>query len=270
MEQSRLDAIRTWFDGYVQAFYDIDPEGLRNILLKVEHTHKVCQVMDLLAAGEGLSPENAPIAGAIALLHDVGRFPQYHRWRTFRDSDSDNHARLSVEVIREQQVLDGLDTNERLLIEEAVRFHNLLHLPEQVTSPTRLYMELIRDADKLDIWRVFLGECALPDEQRASAVNLGLPDLPGFSPACLTDLAEKRVVRLDECRVVNDIKLMLISWALELGFASSYRLLLERGYIPRLAATLHGPRDDVDLLLLEIMSEVERRALNHGVAETGS
>ena len=270
MEQSRLDAIRTWFDGYVQTFYDIDPEGLRNILLKVEHTHKVCQVMDLLAEGEKLSPEDARIAGSIALLHDVGRFPQYRRWRTFRDSDSDNHARMAVDVIREQGVLNGLNTRESLLIEEAVRFHNLFDLPEQVVSPTRLYMELIRDADKLDIWRVFLDECAMPEERRASAVYLGLPDLPGFSPACLTDLAAKRVVRLDECRVVNDIKLMLISWALELCFASSYRLLLERGYIPRLAATLHGPRDDVDLLLLEIMSEVERRAINHGVAETGS
>ncbi len=270
MEQSRLEAIRTWFDGYVQTFYDIDPEGLRNILLKVEHTRKVCQVMDSLAAGEGLPPEDASIAGAVALLHDVGRFPQYRRWRTFRDSDSDNHARLSVEVIREQSVLEGLGADERLLIEEAVRFHNLLQLPEQVTSPTRVYMELIRDADKLDIWRVFLDECALPEEQRASAVNLGLPDLAGFSPACLADLAEKRVVRLDECRSVNDIKLMLISWALELSFTSSYRSLLERGYIPRLAATLRGRRDEVDLMLLEIMAEVERRTVNHGAAETAS
>jgi hypothetical protein len=270
MEQYRLDAIRTWFDGYVQTFYNIDPDGLRNIMLKVEHTRKVCQVMDLLAAGEKLSPDEARMAGAIALLHDVGRFSQYRRWRTFRDSDSDNHARMAVEVIREQGVLNGISADERLLIEEAVRFHNLLDLPERVASPTRLHMELIRDADKLDIWRVFLDECCLPDEQRASAVYLGLPDVAEFSPACLADLAEMRVVRLDECRSVNDIKLMLISWALELGFVSSYRLLLERGYIPRLAASLHGRQDEVDLMLLEIMAEVERRAVNHGAAETNS
>lgn len=270
MEQSRLDAIRFWFDGYVQTFFDIDPDGLRNIKLKVEHTRKVCEVMEILSAGEGLLPEETRIAGAVALLHDAGRFPQYRRWRTFRDSDSDNHARMGVEVIREQGVLDGLDAHERLLIEEAVRFHNLLALPEQVASPTRLYMGLIRDADKLDIWRVFLDECALPMEQQASAVYLGLQDLAEFAPPCLASLTEMRVVRLDDCRSVNDIKLMLISWALELGFASSYRLLLERGYIPRLAASLHGRQDEVDLVLLEIMAEVERRAVNHGAADTNS
>jgi hypothetical protein len=270
MEQSRLEAIRLWFDGYVQTFFDIDPEGLRNIILKAEHTRKVCQIMDLLAAGEKLGPDDVRIAMATALLHDVGRFPQYRRWRTFRDSDSDNHARLGVDVIREQGVLNGLDAHERLLIEEAVRFHNLLVLPKQVASPNRLHMELIRDADKLDIWRVFLDECALPEEQRASAVYLGLPDLAEYSPLCLASLTEMQVVHLDDCRFVNDIKLMLISWALELGFATSYRILLERGYIPRLAASLNGRQDEVELLLLEIMAEVERRATNHGASVRNS
>lgn len=155
MDQSRLDALQHWFDSYVQAFCDTDPDGLRNIRLKVEHTRRVCGIMELLAAGEGLAPEEARIAAAVALLHDVGRFPQYRRWRTFRDSDSDNHARLSVEVMREERLLEGLPQAEALLIEEAVRFHNLLELPRGSESDT-LFARLIRDADKLDIWRVFL------------------------------------------------------------------------------------------------------------------
>lgn len=260
MEQPRLDAIRHWFDDYVQTFYDIDPDGLRNILLKVEHTHKVCEVMNLLTTGEGLSAETARIAAATALLHDVGRFPQYRRWRTFRDSDSDNHARLSVEVVREHRLLDGVPSEECLLIEEAVRFHNLLTVPEQVQSPTHLFIRLLRDADKLDIWRVFLDQHELHSSERASAATLGLPDLPEFTPACLAALTQKQVVRLEACNVLNDFKLMQISWAMELNFTTSYRLLLERGYVPRLAATLHGTRGEVDLALLEIMAESERRA----------
>jgi hypothetical protein len=264
MEQSLLDTIRQWFDGYVPQFYDIDPDGLRNIMLKVEHTRKVCEITDALAVGEGLSQGDARIAGAVALLHDVGRFAQYRRWRTFRDSDSDNHARLAIEVIREQGVLDGLQPEERLLIEEAVRFHNLLEPPGQVQSPTRLFILLIRDADKLDIWRVFLDLYTLPEEERASAACLGLPDLVGFTPSCLRALAQKRIVRLEECRSVNDFKLLQISWALDLNFSTSYRLLLERGYIPRLEASLLGGRDEVDRSVLEIMMEVERRAKSHG------
>ena len=260
MQQSRLDAIRQWFDGYVQTFNDIDPEGLKNILLKIEHTRKVCEVMDILAAGEGLQPDEARIAAVVALLHDVGRFPQYRKWRTFRDSDSDNHARLAVEVIREEKLLEGLPTEESLLIEEAVRFHNLLELPERVESPTMLFMRLIRDADKLDIWRVFLDQYALSADEQASAACLGLPDLPEFTPACVDALLGKKVVRLEQCRVLNDFKLLQVSWALDLGFATSYRLLLERNYIPHLAKTLTGQNDDVGHAVEEIMKEVMQRA----------
>ncbi|HEX9079456.1 MAG TPA: hypothetical protein VF795_07695, partial [Desulfuromonadaceae bacterium] len=117
---------------------------------------------------------------------------------------------------------------------------------------------------------VFLDLYALPEEERASAATLGLPDREDFSPACMAALAEKRVVRLEQCRVLNDFKLLQISWALDLSFASSYRLLLERGYIPRLAATLCGTRDEVELALLEIMTEAERRARHPGEPQVDS
>jgi hypothetical protein len=238
MQQVQLDELQQWFDSYVRTYNDIDEEGSRNIQLKVEHTRKVCEAMALLAAGEGLTPEESRIAAAVALLHDVGRFPQFRRWRTFRDSDSDNHARLGIEVIREQGVLDRLPATERLLIEEAVRFHNLRALPLRFRSPTPLFIRLVRDADKLDIWRVFLDYFRQPAGQRASAVTLGFPDLPGVSPACVRELAAGRVIRLEDVRVLNDFKLLQISWIYDLNFSSSYRLLRQRGHIAALAATI--------------------------------
>ena len=238
MEQTQLDALHNWFESYVQTFNDIDAEGFRNILLKVEHTRKVCRIMALLATGESLTAQEARLADAIALLHDVGRFPQFRRWRTFRDSDSDNHARLGIEVLREERVLNQLPRSERLIIEEAIRFHNLLALPLKFSSPTALYIRLIRDADKLDIWRVFLDYFRQPPEQRPSAVTLGFPDLPGVSPDCIRELAAGRVIRLEDVRVLNDFKLLQISWVYDLNFRSAYRLLQQRGCIQDLAATI--------------------------------
>jgi len=242
MEQAQLDGLHHWFDNYVQTYNDIDEEGFRNILLKVEHTGKVCEIMSFLAAGEGLSPEESRTAAAVALLHDVGRFPQFRRWRTFRDSDSDNHARLGIEVLREQDVLAGLPDAERLIVEEAVRFHNLLALPLRFRSPTSLFIRLIRDADKLDIWRVFLDYFRQSEDLRPSAVTLGFPDLPGVTQACVRELAAGRVIRLEDVRVLNDFKLLQISWVYDLNFRSSYDLLMQRGHIEALAATI--PLDD--------------------------
>ncbi len=238
MEQSRLDALHDWFDSYVQTYNDIDAEGYRNILLKVEHTRKVCEIMALLAEGEGLPPGQARIAEATALLHDVGRFPQFRRWRTFRDSDSDNHARLGIEVIRAQGLLADLPEEERTIIEEAVRFHNLLALPANHASPTDLYIRLIRDADKLDIWRVFFDYFRLPDNQRPSAVTLGFPDHPRITPACVGELSSGRIIDLKNVQVLNDFKLLQISWVYDLNFPTSYRLLQQRRHIEALAGTL--------------------------------
>ena len=243
MEQTFLNSLHSWFDGYIRTFCDTDPEGLKNILMKVEHSRKVCQVMDAITAGEGLSAQDARIAAAVALLHDVGRFPQYRRWRTFRDSQSDNHARLAIEVIREQELLSGLSADERLQIEEAVRFHNLLKLPKRLKSPTSLFVRLIRDADKLDIWRVFLEFFDTPEDERASAVLLGFPDLPMVSAACLSALSERQIVRLDTVACVNDFKLLLISWVYDLNFSTSYQLLQRSGYLQDLEPNLPGRGD---------------------------
>jgi hypothetical protein len=243
MNKLQFDYIRQWFDGYVQTYSDIEPAGLRNITLKIDHTHKVCDIMELLADGEGLTPDQTLIARTIALLHDVGRFPQYRRWQTFRDSDSDNHARLSIEVIREHTVLEGVPDDERILIEEAVRFHNLLKVPSRLKSPTSLFLRMIRDADKLDIWRVFMEYFSKEPDERPSAVLLGFPELPGVSPECLEALSAGRIVTLESVTRLNDFRLLLVSWAYDLSFSSSFALLHRFNYLQALADSLPGQQD---------------------------
>lgn len=244
MEKSQFDDLVAWFDRYVEPFMDTDREGVKNIRLKIEHTRKVCEVMELLAAGENLAENEARIASATALLHDVGRFPQYRRWRTFLDSDSDNHARLAIDVIRDNNVLASLDRSEQLLIEEAVRFHNMLAPPAGIQSPTRRYIDLIRDADKLDIWRLFVELLDQPPKERASAALLGLEDDPGkVSDQCIAALDSCSIVPLDTITCFNDFKLLQISWVYDLTYATSRRILCERGYIQVLAASLPARQD---------------------------
>jgi hypothetical protein len=246
MNKSQLDDLFSWFEKYVEPFRNTDSEGIKNIDLKIEHTHKVCAAMSLLAEGEGLSEVESRTASAVALLHDVGRFPQYRRWRTFLDSASDNHARLAIDVIQDENVLSGIDPSEGLLIKEAIRFHNLLAPPDKIHSPTRQYINLIRDADKLDIWRVFVELLAQPLEERASAATLGLPELPEMvSEQCILALNSGSIVPLETIACLNDFKLLQISWIYDLTYDTSRRILLERGYIQSLADTL-PQRSDVN------------------------
>ncbi len=230
--------LAAWFQSYVDRFLDLDPEGVRNIELKRNHTARVVTYAALIADGEGLTSKECAQLLCAAQLHDVGRFPQYRRWRTFRDSDSDNHARLSLEVIREEQLLRNYSPEDRYTIEEAVRLHNVKVLPATTAVAVKRLASYLRDADKLDIWYVVLEYYRQPVDCQASAVGLGLPDRPEVTPACLAALAQGQVVPLEQAQVLNDFRLMQISWVYDLQSKTARRILAEKQYLEQLAAFL--------------------------------
>jgi len=238
MDNVKLNYLDTWFASYCRSFGGEDAEACSNYNLKELHTRKVRENIRLLAESAGLSDARLAVAESVGLLHDVGRFEQYRRYRTFRDSDSVNHAALGIEVIRQHRLLDGLSEETAETIIQAVRLHNVFTLPLSVNGDHRLYLNLIRDADKLDIWRVFVDHFQLPESERGSAVTLGFADLPECSPEVLSCIGHGEMVDLSMLRTVNDFKLLQISWVFDLHFPASFRLAVDRGHLARLAATL--------------------------------
>ncbi|HLO25481.1 MAG TPA: HD domain-containing protein [Geobacteraceae bacterium] len=243
MEKSHLQLLREWFAGFAGSFQSPDGEEQRNIALKEEHTQKVCANITRIAREEGLDGDRAALAEAVALFHDVGRFPQYRRYKTFKDSASVNHAQLGAGILVVGGVLDKLPRNEQITIITGVRNHNAFAIPPGLEPDVALFLKLVRDADKLDIWRVFLEFYGLPEEERASAVSLGFPDQPGCSPEVLSALRRGEIVQLASVRSLNDFKLLQLSWVNDLNFAASFRMIDERDYINRLAGTLPDDED---------------------------
>lgn len=242
IEMTRADLIflKKWFSCYCRSFYSSDTEDQKNIELKEQHTYRVCENIREIAKGLGLGEERVTLAGAIALFHDVGRFPQYAKYRTFRDSISVNHGILGAQTLIEKKILDNLPEEEQEIIVQSVRFHNAFSVPKSEGEDKVFFFRLIRDADKLDIWKVFLDYYEGPDESRASAVSLGLPDIPGYSEDVLSSLYDEKIVSLSKIKTLNDFKLLQLSWVFDLNFLPSFRLLSERNYIERITA--HLPR----------------------------
>jgi hypothetical protein len=83
-----------------------------------------------------------------------------------------NHG-SGARTLREKGVLRNLSAAEQEVIIQSVMFHNAFSVPRKKSGDVIFFIKLIRDADKLDIWRVFLEYYESPDEQRASAVGLG-------------------------------------------------------------------------------------------------
>jgi HD domain len=247
-----LTGLLDWFTTFCESYTkNATGDDLRNYLLKQEHTHRVRQAALAIATEQGCNSADLLLAESIGLLHDVGRFPQYREFRTFRDADSVNHAARSVRVMVENRLLAGLAQEDRQLIIKSVALHNVYLIPEQLSPRELCFLRLIRDADKLDIWQVFLEYYDLPHDQRASAVGLGFPDVPGCSPRVLETLRQGRMINLTTVNSLNDFKLLQLSWIFDLNFATTRRLFVERNYLARFAATL--PDDPEVRSLLEFL-----------------
>jgi hypothetical protein len=241
--QEQVQKLEAWFSGYCRPFYSGAAEDQRNIRLKEEHTHRVCDNARRIAQGLAMGERDRRIAQLVALFHDVGRFPQYHQYRTFRDSASTNHAALGAKVLVENRVLEELPAREQDLIIRAVTLHNVFTVPEGLDAEALLHLRIIRDADKLDIWRVFQKYFETDAADRPNAVALELPDAPGYSAPILANLAERRMAHLSQLRSLNDFKLLQLAWIYDLNFLPSLRMVEERRVIDRISGALPGTGD---------------------------
>jgi hypothetical protein len=238
MNQHELNDLKRWFADYCRSFYSSNREDQRNISLKEEHTRNVCGNIVQIARGISLDDARITLAEAVALYHDIGRFPQYQKFKTFKDSVSVNHAALGAKVLIEDNVLQGLLKHEQDIIIRTVALHNVYSIPGGLDEDKLLFLRLVRDADKLDIWRVAIEYYEQSEDGRASAVGLGLPDVPGYSPEVLTALKNEKMVQLSTLKTLNDFKLLQLAWIYDLNFASSLRILASRKYIDGIAASL--------------------------------
>ena len=108
MQKEDLNFFREWFWDYVDDFSSVDSFIHDNIEMKIEHTAKVCENILLLAKSENVREEGCRLAETIALFHDLGRFEQFFRYKTFKDSESENHALLGIKILEKKGILSRL------------------------------------------------------------------------------------------------------------------------------------------------------------------
>ena len=241
-----LASLKAWFASYCGSFRSADDEVQRNFDLKELHTRKVCEAARLIAQGGG--ERRLMLAELAAMCHDLGRFPQYQEFRTFKDSESVNHAHLSARILTQSSLLDFLPKGERDSVLIAVRLHNVFQIPSGLPPEAEDLLRLVRDADKLDIWRVFIEYFYAPEHERASAAGLGFPDLPDCSPDVLAAVGAGNMVQLSMLKSLHDFKLLQLSWVYDINFLSTLRLVKERGVLEQLAATLPSEKRVVEVL----------------------
>lgn len=218
MQQADLDCLQQWFSNYVLSFYSADTDIQKHVLLKQEHTHKVVENARDLAGWLRLPAGQCYLAEAIALFHDIGRFKQYTVYRTFVDHKSVDHAQLGVEIMAGLPMLECMTAEECDILEYAIASHNKMKLLATNGQEKQLFAAMIRDADKLDIYRV------LSD-------SLAAPSTEGYTSVIIRDLLAGRQSSYREMKTLDDRKLMRLSWVYDINYRWTLEQVVRRGYL---------------------------------------
>ncbi len=235
------------FAGYTKD-YDISDEKIK---LKVEHTYRVAGLCDRIARSLGLAVEDIDLAWAIGMLHDIGRFDQVRQYGTFSDADSVDHAHYASELLFDKgMIMDYFGSanpgiynyieNENTcsaglseslgIIKKAVYNHSAYKIEEGLCEREVLFCNIIRDADKLDIFKV-VNDTPLEDIYSVDKEEIPKAEVTN---AVMQALREKHAVLRSLKKTPADYIAAYIALVFELVFPESFYIAKEQGYLDKL------------------------------------
>ncbi|WDP92060.1 MAG: HD domain-containing protein [Desulfobacter sp.] len=224
---------REYTDAYISRAGDPYP-----FTLKQAHTLRVCENILMLAGSLKLDGQTVLLAHAAALAHDLGRFPQFEIYGTFSDPLSRNHGALGVGVLVKQGMLAELDRGDRQMVLRAVALHNRPRLPSGLAPELDLLSRLLRDADKIDIYRVMKAHYLGEGNGSRSFITHRLPDDGRFSRKFVDRLMAGRAIPYNEVASLNNMKLFQLGMARDLNFSAAFRAVMAMGVVDAILGSM--------------------------------
>ncbi|MDA3924682.1 MAG: HD domain-containing protein [Kiritimatiellae bacterium] len=220
------------FTDYVDTFRDSSGQLSPMLQLKLTHTMHVVKDAKSIMECEGWRKAKRPIGEVCALLHDIGRFSQFKEFGTFQDSLSIDHAERGIEIMQELNILQIATPSAAQQITDAIQWHNKKELPDDMDAETRELGHLVRDADKLDIFRVI--ETAIEDGtiDNTPEITWGL-DIKGHpNQKLVNSILKGQPVDYSHVHSLSDFILIQVGWVIS-GFhnKSALNIIKERNVV---------------------------------------
>ncbi|MHC4397009.1 MAG: HD domain-containing protein [Planctomycetota bacterium] len=235
MEQKQLDEFKIWFDDYVAGFYGADEFVNANLKLKEDHSKRTCEETLYLADQLALTANQKCIAEVTALFHDLGRFKQFAKYRTYNDHQSVNHCLLTLDVLHQAKVLHTVENSEKQIIEKAIEYHGRKELPSNLDGDCLLFSRLLRDADKLDIFYISVQFYKqYRDKPAEYELEMEFPDVPEYSAEVVEEILRGQRVDYSKLRTWNDMKLLQLGWVYDINFTVTLKQIKRRKFLEKI------------------------------------
>ncbi len=259
-----LNEMHRWMTDYMKSFYTDDEEVQNGILVKEIHTGYVTSNCVELAKHLKLNQHDIELSEIIGLFHDVGRFRQYSIYKTFNDADSEDHADLGMKVIGELNFFDKLSREDFDIVNFSIGQHNKKEIAPCDDDRKILFAKIIRDADKLDIYRVLEPYFAQENAEKMPNFIKG-KQIADISDDFVEHFAKGEQADYREIRTNGDRKIVRLMWIYNVNFAWTLKKISERGYIKKIIDNL--PRNEknsarIEEGILKLHDYVEDRLKN--------
>ena len=247
-----LEELARLYDAYVDTYREADGELPVMMRLKRVHTGFVVKNAEAIADGEGFTDEEREVSQAAALLHDTGRYEQLRCYNTFKDSESVDHAVFSHDIVLEKGWLDQIEEvkvkgegeQRKDSILKAVLYHNRRDLPEGMDPLTEVASHTVRDADKLDIFRVLEDQVEHTDWKGDSRAFWNLSVSAPPNPVVVECIEKGQPVDYQNIKSLSDFVLIQVGWMISgIHFATARRLCRERNHLAYRRKFLHQLTD---------------------------
>lgn len=254
--------IEKQFFAYARPFVD-NAKDTYPFVLKQEHTARVCRAMEMLCLSLNLDGPTTARACAAAMVHDMGRFPQFAVFHTYSDARSKNHAALGCREIVRSKILSHLSVADRRLILRSVALHNRPRLSGAYGRDLGLLARLLRDADKIDIFGVMKDYYLNPDSSHGFITH-DLNDDGEIPEMAARELLENRQNDLTHVNTLNSMRVFQAGMVYDLNFPAAAAAILNLEVIPVLLDGI--PSSDLILQLEQALLEHlnSLASFNHG------
>lgn len=227
---------------YIDSFHNLNKEQVKNFAIKKEHSLRVAEIAKWISLKLGLDESNVSIAKLTALFHDIGRFSQLIKYNTFDDSKSVDHAESSVEILKREGFLQKLGCDSKEVVFSAILAHNKLEIPEKLNEKELLHAKILRDADKLDIFKVVTDYYSQQNVQPNHTLTWELPKGNSISENVERNILAEKVVQNKDVVSEIDVKIMQLSWIYDLNFKCTIEYALQQRFFEKIYDSL--PKND--------------------------
>ncbi len=236
-------------------------EDVLGFELKVVHTYHVLENARVIAEKLNLSEEDIKLAELIALLHDVGRFEEITFLKQF-DSINFNHAEHGVKMLFEDGLIREFieDNTYDEIIKIAIANHNKLVIDDGLEERALLHAKIIRDADKLDNFRV-------KKEEKIEAIFPGrVKDKEHIENSIVSDkvyetVMDKQCVNIHDRQTALDCWVCILAFIYDLNFKETFEIIKELNYvdvlIDRFTYTKEETKERMEAIRLLVNKYVE-------------